>query len=265
MQKRSLVAAALAASFLTIGCGNNLTEPTPPTAFEQADLVRGGALYDKWWIVAGVSEPDGDHPLWSQRPDQTSNNRSGGVTFRCKECHGWDYKGVDGVYSAGSHRTGFPGIIGTAKSPQEIFDLLKNHHEYGSLGLSDGDLWDMTKFVLEGLIDTDSIIDQEGKFISDSGSGPSIYDESCTSCHGADGLTKPSDAIPDQPGASPDYDEFPQVIANENPWEFQHKILFGQPGTDMPLLARDGITLEELASLGAFVQSLDMPEEDGQD
>ncbi len=265
MKKPPFVVTLLVASFLMIGCGGKRTEPTPPTAFEQADLVRGGAMYDKWWTVAGASEPDGDHPLWSQRPDQTSNNRSGGDTFRCKECHGWDYKGLDGVYGAGSHRTGFPGILGTSKTPQEIFDLLKDHHEYGSLGLDDAALWDLTKFVLEGLIDTALIIDQEGKFISDGDGGKLIYDQSCTSCHGADGLTKPSDAIPEQPGAHPDYDEFPQVIANENPWEFQHKTRFGQPGTDMPLLAEDGITNEELASLGAFVQSLDMPEEEAQE
>lgn len=265
MKKLTFVAALLAAPLLMIGCGGVTTEPTPPTAYEQADLVRGGALYDKWWVVADVSKPDGDHPLWSQRPDQTSNNRSGGDTFRCKECHGWDYKGVDGVYGSGSHRTGFPGIVGTAKSPQEVFDLLKDHHDYGSLGLNDAALWDLTKFVLEGLIDTASIIDEEAKFISDGAGGKELYDQSCTSCHGADGLTKPSDAIPDQPGAHPDYEDFPQVVAVENPWEFQHKIRFGQPGTDMPLLAQDGITLEQLASLGAFVQSLDMPEEEAQE
>lgn len=59
-----------------------------------------------------------------------------------------------------------------------------------------------------------------------------------------------------EPGAHPDYDAFPQVIAIENPWEFQHKVRFGQPGTDMPLLAKESMTLEALANLGAYVQSL---------
>lgn len=254
MKTSSIVAMLFISSLLMIGCSDNPTEPTQSDGFAQASLVNGGAMYDKWWVVAGTSEPDGDHPLWSQRPDQTSNTRSGADTYRCKECHGWDYKGVDGIYGVGSHRTGITGILETAKSPQEIFDLLKDEHQYGSLGLDDSALWDLTKFVLEGLIDTDQIIDQEGKFIADGESGRTLYDRSCASCHGADGLTKPYDAIPDQPGASPDYDEFPQVIANENPWEFQHKVRFGQPGTDMPRLA--DITLEELASLGTFAQSL---------
>ena len=256
MNASSIVATFLIASLLTIGCSDNPTEPMQTDRFAQADLVTGGAMYDKWWVVADISEPDGDHPLWSQRPDQTSNTRSGTDTYRCKECHGWDYKGVDGVYGAGSHRTGIPGILETTKSPQEIFDLLKDEHQYGSLGLNDSALWDLTKFVVEGLIETDHVIDQEGKFIAAGESGGLLYDQSCVSCHGADGLTKPYDALPDQPGSSPDYEEFPQVIANENPWEFQHKIRFGQPGTNMPPLVDRNITPEELASLGAFVQSL---------
>ena len=71
---------------------------------------------------------------------------------------------MNGIYGAGSHRTGIPGILETTKSPQEIFDLLKDEHQYGSLGLNDSALWDLTKFVVEGLIETDQIIDQEGKF-----------------------------------------------------------------------------------------------------
>lgn len=240
---------------LVIGCSNKPTETTEPPEFAQADLVNGGAMYDAWWVVAGISEPRNNHPLWSQRPDPTSNIRTGSVTHRCKECHGWDYKGINGAYSSGSHRTGFPGIS-TTKSPQEIFDLLKDHHQFGSLGLNNTALWDITKFVLEGTINTDQIIDQTHKFTGNSASGKTPYTQQCESCHGTDGLTKPFDAIPGQPGASPDYDEFPQKIANENPWEFQHKVRFGQPGTTMPLLAKENITPADLANLGAFVQSL---------
>ena len=70
----------------------------------------------------------------------------------------------------------------TTKSPQEIFDLLKDEHQYGSLGLNDSALWDLTKFVVEGLIETDQIIDQEGKFITAGESGGLLYDQSCVSC-----------------------------------------------------------------------------------
>ena len=244
---------------LPIGGKARVTSSSPlvePVEFMRADIATGGALYDKWWVVAGVAEPSDDHPLWDRRPDKTSNTRFGSTTHRCKECHGWDYKGVDGAYSTGSHRTGFPGIRGTTKSPQEIFDLIKNAHGFGALGLRDPALWDLTKFVLEGAIDTDQIIDRSGAFTGDRAAGKAPYDRSCVSCHGADGLTNPFDAIPNQPGSSPDYDHYPQVVANDNPWEFQHKVLFGQPGTDMPRLADENLTAAALANLGAYVQSL---------
>ena len=112
------------------GDGNGDDGDGPPQGFLDADAARGGALYDKWWKVAGVTatEPTGDHPLWASRPDMQSNTRIGSVTWRCKECHGWDYKGVDGAYSSGSHRTGFAGIFGTTQSSQGAFDLIKTDH-----------------------------------------------------------------------------------------------------------------------------------------
>ena len=33
---------------------------------------------------------------------KTQMNASGSDTWRCKECHGWDYMGVDGAYAGGS-------------------------------------------------------------------------------------------------------------------------------------------------------------------
>ncbi|MGE5123820.1 MAG: hypothetical protein ACM3H7_04830, partial [Acidobacteriaceae bacterium] len=78
-----------------------------PTSSSSAS--RGGRLYDNWWVEAGVDEPTSDQPLWAS---QTTNTRSGSDTWRCKECHGWDYKGADGAYGSGSHMTGFPGVFG---------------------------------------------------------------------------------------------------------------------------------------------------------
>ena len=57
-----------------------------------------------------------DQPLWKT---QTTNTRTGADTWRCKECHGWDYKGVDGAYGSGSHQTGFPGIWDAASMSSE--------------------------------------------------------------------------------------------------------------------------------------------------
>ncbi|MFH1719848.1 MAG: hypothetical protein ABIF19_21050 [Planctomycetota bacterium] len=221
---------------------------------EAADIARGGALYDQWWAVTGAAAPTGDHPLWALRPDTTSNTRTGLDTWRCKECHGWDYKGVAGVYGSGSHRTGISGIFGTAKTAQEVFDLIKTDHAYGTAGLSDEDIWDLAAFVTEGQIDTDSIIDTDGAFIGDTGTGQTLYDSgigtniACATCHGPLGLTPP-------PG-HPDFDEYVGLLSNDNPWEFQHKVQFGQPGTPMPSSVTGGGTTLDVADLGAYAQTL---------
>ena len=240
-----------------------------PPALANASLTDGGALYDTWWKVVGIDAPTENHPLWASRPDTESNTRSGSDTHRCKECHGWDYKGVDVVYSKGSHRTGFPGILGTTLAAREIFTLLKsapqtqpNGHGYSTLGLSDAQLWSLTKFVLEGAMNLDALIDPNGRFIGDADRGETLFKEpiganqACATCHGDDGLTKPIDAMTDIVGASPDFEDYPGAIANENPWEFQHKVRFGQPGTSMASTIDQGFTSQELADLGAFVQML---------
>ena len=220
-----------------------------------ARVARGGALYDKWWKVTGASEPTSDHPLWVTRPDLSSNARRGADTWRCKECHGWDYKGVDGAYGSGSHRTGFPGIFGTEKSTQELFDLVKNGHGYGAAGLADDDILDLILFVQQGQVDTARVIDSEGKFLGDLPRGEQIYwsgigsNTSCLHCHGSDGMNTP-------PNATFGYDAYPGLVSNENPWEFLHKVRFGHPGSDMPASEAAGGTLQEVADVSAYCQGL---------
>jgi mono/diheme cytochrome c family protein len=238
---------------LTTGCPTG-TVGGGDTNFDNASAARGGALYDKWWAVNGAEEPSENHPRWTW---QDTNTRSGSTTWRCKECHGWDYKGADGAYGeSSSHFTGFTGIFETTLTNQEIFDKVKTDHGFGDAGLSDTDVWDLTKFVLEGQIDTDEIITATGNFSGDSGTGQARYENglgtgtACSACHGSDGLQAP-------PGEDPaTHEDFVGLVANENPWEFQHKIRFGQPGDTMPATAVDGGTLQDVADLGAYAQSL---------
>ena len=51
--------------------------------------------------------------------------RAGADTWRCKECHGWDYAGKDGAYGSGDHRTGIVGVLGTAMTPSAGKGLTK--------------------------------------------------------------------------------------------------------------------------------------------
>ena len=224
------------------------------TPLEAANVARGGALYDEWWAVTGAAEPSTIHPLWASRPDTTSNTRTGSITWRCKECHGWDYKGVNGAYGSGSHRTGIRGIFGTTKAAQEVFDLVKTGHGYGAAGLSDASIWDLVKFVLQGQIDTGVIIDASRKFTGSIPKGETLYksgigsNTSCAVCHGATGQTPP-------PGY-PAFAEYPGLLSNQNPWEFQHKVRFGQPGVTMPSAVAGGGTLQDVADVSAYCQTL---------
>jgi hypothetical protein len=134
------------------------TQITPPTVTQPQQLSgspgRGGQLYDRWWSVLGVDAPAGDQPLWAT---QTTNTRSGVDTWRCKECHGWDYKGKDGAYGSGSHATGFPGVMGMAgKDPNEVLAILKGStspdHDFSAV-MDDQALIDLALFLNQGLID----------------------------------------------------------------------------------------------------------------
>ena len=223
-------------------------------AHESSAVVRGGAMYDTWWAVTGQAAPTTNSPLWASRPDTTRNTRTGADTWRCKECHGWDYKGVNGAYGSGSHRTGIAGIFGTTKTAQEVFDLIKTNHGYGAAGLSDEDIRDLAAFVTEGLIDTNTIIGADKAFIGDMAKGQTLYDFGigvnigCATCHGPLGLTPP-------PG-HPEFSDYIGLLSNENPWEFQHKVRFGQPATAMPSSVAGGGTILDVADLGAYSQTL---------
>jgi thiosulfate dehydrogenase len=211
--------------------------------------VRGGALYDNWFTVMNLAAPTTDHPLWATRPDMTTNTLKGADTWRCKECHGWDYKGALGAYASGSHKTGFAGILGSTKSEAEIVDSLKNKHSYGQAGLSDAALSDLAKFVKSDLIDTTPIVNSDKTFKGDAAKGKVLFASTCQTCHSENGLnTKPT-------GSAGMFDEFPGKIATENPWEFVHKVRFGQPGFEMPPQARI-LTIAQLGDLGAHTQTL---------
>ena len=230
----------------------DMTGPTAadPGEYVLADAVRGGSLYDNWWVVAGLPEPIGEHPLYPE-----SGSQSGNTTFRCKECHGWDYQGADGAYGTGSHFTGIAGVLGTTLSSREVFDLLlaapgelPNGHNMAAYGLTDRDLWDLVKFVREGVVDTDDFIDGTGAFPGDAFFGGFSYGLNCIYCHGENG-----DAIN---FGTPGEPEYIGTIANDNPWELLHKIRFGHPGSPMPATELLGWNDAGLVDLGAYCQFL---------
>lgn len=212
-------------------------------------LVRGGSLYDKWWSVNSGTEPTTDHPLWATRPDTSSNTRTGSDTWRCKECHGWDYMGVDGAYGSGSHRTGFDGIYESrSKSESELTAFLNTGDHDFSANLSAQDIADAVAFITGGLIDMTLYIDLDTKEANgDETNGATLYSGTglCVTCHGEDGKTI-------------DFHDGEGVggVARDNPWETLHKIRFGHPGTTMPSAVENGLSIDDQVDILTFCQEL---------
>jgi thiosulfate dehydrogenase len=208
----------------------------PPAAADEMEssYARGGKLYDKWYKVIDVDAPKASHPLYPSDKEYAKKPKD---NWRCKECHGWDYKGVDGAYASGSHNTGIKGVAGMkGADPAKVVAVLKSaDHGYGDK-LSDADLADLANFVTAGQTDMDMYIDRGTKMAKggNAASGAAYYNTVCANCHDMDG-TKPKDM-----GKS-------LGSQMSNPWEVMHKIVNGQPDEKMPALRA-----EKMPALRAF-------------
>jgi len=225
---------------------SNLQEPNN-------DITTGAQLYDKWYAVLGVNAPASNMPVWER---QTTNTRSGPDTWRCSECHGWDYKGSEGAYSSGSHATGFPNVMKLAASmtEAEIVDHLKGvndpSHDFSKY-LKDSDLEKLAKFVKNGVIDDSNTIDPHtlksigGNLLK----GKTLYEGTCAKCHGTDGkqIVFRSEGI----------NEYLGSVANRDPYRFLHRTRFGVAGVkEMPIGVELGWQAEDSHDVLAYAQSL---------
>jgi mono/diheme cytochrome c family protein len=258
-EKSKLILSFFAIIFIAIGSmgGCDGEGGGGNTPFDLADLVRGGLLYDKWWAVNGADEPTDTNPTYPTEQNAMFKDppRSGSETWRCKECHGWDYLGVDGFYGPpSSHFTGIIGILG-ATEPQELYDIIADGTTgptgtmtgYTEDQLSDEDIWDLVKFIKEGLIDDRDYInfDTNEPIDPDLENGQARYDSVCAACHGLGG-----NAIEFDEG------ECMRELADDNPVEFFHKVRFGQPGTAMPSSIENGWPTEEVGDVLGYAQTL---------
>lgn len=270
------------------GCGAAAEVPpgtgTGPDPTVTASIVRGGLLYDHWMDATATAAPDGLNPLWAYGAGDPTG--PGGPTtpepeksWRCKQCHGWDYKGKDGVYgdATSSNYTGFGGILDAKKlTAAEIenqltngFSLIKDPvtaeeevvHNFGGL-LSAENIKDLTAFILSGgVLDTDDYITvlPKGQPIVSGGHatrGEDLYtvkrrstapNGDCSQCHGDNGI---STVTPDVKLGE---------LSREDPWEVLHKIRFGQAGDEspsMPSLLESGLTDQDAADILAHAMTL---------
>ncbi len=214
----------------------------------EGDVVRGGLMYDKWWVVVEADTPSDDHPLWAT---QDSNTRSGADTWRCKECHGWDYKGVDGAYGSGSHMTGFTGVIQLAGTiPNDVLAAMKGStnpdHDFSTV-MGEQDLIDLAVFITDSLVDSDELINADKTSVGDSAAGEALYVEVCIKCHGPGGNAINFGGLDDP--------EFLGHLGPDNPWEFAHKVRYGQPGWPMPSGISNDWGNDDVANVLSYAQT----------
>lgn len=207
-------------------------------------ISRGGQLYDSWWAVTEHKAPTDTHPSYP-----AAGKKKVGITWRCKECHGWDYKGVDGAYSKGSHFTGIKGVRGMQGiEPARIIEIIKDKtHRYTEEMIPASAMEKLALFLSFGQIDMDRYIDRATKKArGDTLRGAQFFQTICANCHGYDGkeLNFGNEKEP----------EFVGTVASDNPWETLHKIRFGQPG--FPMVALGVLDVQAQVDILAYAQTL---------
>ena len=231
--KKILYSALLAIAALLFIRGNAVPfEEGLPVGYKMADIKLGGLLYDNWLEMKKVSI-DGDNPLYP-----LNEKRNGSITWRCQECHGWDYLGKDGCYNEDYYN--YPGIKGIYdarhKSPEELYFIIAdnqgNHDFKKYLRLTVTDIWALVKFIREGLVDFNAVINSDGSINGNPERGRRLYEKDCAECHGYDGSKILFEE--NMEGAHGIGWE-----AHADPYESLHKIRWGHPGTNMPSAVSD--------------------------
>ena len=233
------------AVFMAVSFPATLTAQREEAQLPQVwDVARGGQLYDNWGKVLGKELPKQTHPAYP-----AAGKQKGGATWRCKECHGWDYKGVDGQYSMGSHYTGIKGLRSMVGADLDvILKILTNDtHRYTQDMIGTSELRKLAAFVSLGQIDMDLYIDRATrKARGDPLRGAALFQTICAVCHGVEGKNL-NFKTPEDP-------EYVGTVSHENPWEFMHKARFGQPG--IPMISLITLPEQSIAELLAYTQRL---------
>jgi len=187
-------------------------------------LSAGGRIYDNWWNALDKDPPEGTHPSYP-----VAGQKEGSTTWRCKECHGWDFRGADGIYSGGSHYTGIKGIYGAIGSNEAaIATLLRAPlHGYTTDMINDEEMVRLAAFVSRGQVDMSKYVDMETRAVKwgDLNNGRAIFQSVCAACHGFDGRA--------YDWGEGDESAFVGTEAVAAPDEVFGKILNGHPGVAM--------------------------------
>ncbi|MDO8321170.1 c-type cytochrome, partial [Rhodoferax sp.] len=208
------------------------------SASDPASVVRGGRLYDNWSAETKSRTPNHPNPAFKAKQARVAP----ADTWRCVECHGWDYKGNQGQYGSGTHATGIKGVRALAGTdPGKIMVTLQSSsHLFGAV-LKHRDLQDLANFVSYGQIDMDSMIDaRTGLSRGDTTRGAAHYRSMCAGCHGLEGRFVAKRHM--------------GRVAREDPWHAAHNMLNGHPDDTMPALRE--IDPKAISDILAHMQTL---------
>lgn len=180
----------------------------------EASIARGARLYENWSLESGQREEILPHPEFRTK----SNRVEAADTWRCVECHGWDYQG--------NH--GFGGIRARLNGKaSEVIALLKaKPHGFDGM-MRAADFVDLANFVTRGQIDPEPLNQTALRLKSGAASFENIFATTCAYCHGMDGGR--------QRGIRPLGE-----TARQQPAKVLHLVLNGHAGGNMPALRAFG-------------------------
>ncbi len=195
----------------------------PADPSEDWTLAAGGRIYDNWWEALDRKKPESGHPSYP-----AAGKAQGPNTWRCKECHGWDYEGAAGEYGTGAHFSGIRGIKrAKGRDPAAIMKMLRAPlHGYTPEMIKDDELRRVALFVAKGQHDVPKLKNPKtGEPIGDVKRGKALFQTTCAACHGFDGrmLNWGSKEEPAYIGTD----------SNKFPWEFLHKVRNSHTGVAM--------------------------------
>jgi len=272
-QSRWILTVVLLGVAVFTSCKKDETpDPDPDqVAYDNADPSKGGIMYDKFWSTeAGFDQSNSNLATLNAKAD----------FFRCKQCHAWDGLGNAGSYINRGPKTSRPNVssvnlyeLAQTKTSKELFDAMKkttgrrdisydlstydpaaNNTEgdkmpnYNQL-LTDAQIWDIVKFMKEGMFDVSNLYDATYTGTYPTGSaayanigldgneanGNAYYTANCAACHGADGKTIALETL-----------SLGKFVRSK-PYEVQHKIKYGQLGSSM--VGEFDITLNQVKDL----------------
>ncbi len=182
-------------------------------------ITIGAQLYDDWPLAMRQAGPFGRHPLWAGDRSALPTE-----TWRCVNCHGWDFRGDQGIGGDLGPLPGAPGLRHLVGSRRDVVKALirKAGHGFERQPLNIEALDYIALFLAEGQAATVELASKVAEIEVDRVEGGERYANVCQLCHGADGakLNLGTERRP----------ETLRTLARRMPWKFLHAVRFGHGG-----------------------------------